>query len=69
MIKAVVMPAALAAAIASAPMTQAAPCNNQACLEKPFSEAGGPYVGNWTAHGEHVVVNADGSGTETTNYG
>jgi hypothetical protein len=57
------------AAIASAPLAQADPCNNQACLQKSFPEAGGPYVGNWGAHGEHVVVNADGSGTETSNYG
>jgi hypothetical protein len=63
------MAAALAAAVACAPMGQADPCNNQACLQKPFSETGGPYVGNWGAHGEHVVVNADGSGTETSNYG
>jgi hypothetical protein len=69
MIKTAVMPAALAAAIACAPMAQADPCNNQACLQSPFSQAGGPYVGNWGAHGEHVVVNADGSGTETSNYG
>src|SRR6202044_2036559 len=69
MINAAVMPAVLAAAVACAPMAQAEPCNNQACLEKPFSEAGGPYVGNWGAHGEHVVVSADGSGTETSNYG
>ena len=58
-----------AVTIACAPMAQADPCNNQACLQSPFSQAGGPYVGNWGAHGEHVVVNADGSGTETSNYG
>jgi hypothetical protein len=50
-------------------MAQADPCNNQACPQSPFSQAGGPYVGDWGAHGEHVVVNADGSGTETSNYG
>jgi hypothetical protein len=69
MIKAAVIAAAMAAAIAGAPMAQADPCNNQACLDTPFSQAGGPYVGNWGAHNEHVVVNADGSGTETSNYG
>ena len=69
MIKTAVMPVALAAAIVCAPAAQADPCNNQACLQSPFSQAGGPYVGNWGAHGEHVVVNADGSGTETSNYG
>ena len=42
---AVVVPAVLAAGIACAPVAQADPCNNQACLSKPFSSAGGPYVG------------------------
>ncbi len=45
------------------------PCNNQACLSKPFSEAGGPYVGEWVAHKERVVVNPDGTGTEVSAYG
>ncbi len=44
------------------PTALADPCNNQACLQRPFSQAGGPYVGDWCAHNEHVVVNADGSG-------
>jgi hypothetical protein len=57
------------AALAVAPMAHAAPCNNQACLSQPFSVAGGPYVGDWGAHKEHVVVRSDGSGTETSNYG
>jgi hypothetical protein len=57
------------AAVACAPFAQADRCNNQACLDTPFADAGGPYIGNWVAHGERVVVNADGSGTETSNYG
>jgi hypothetical protein len=65
---AVVMPA-LAAAIACAPVAQADPCNTQACLQKSFTEAGGPFVGSWGAHGEGVTVNADGSGVETTRRG
>jgi hypothetical protein len=68
-IKAAVVPAALATTIACAPVAQADPCNNQACLQRPFSQAGGPYIGDWGAHKEHVVVNADGSGTETSSYG
>ena len=59
----------MGAALVVAPVGHADPCNNQACLQNPFSEAGGPYVGDWGAHGEHVVVDADGSGTETSNYG
>jgi hypothetical protein len=55
--------------VACPPAALAEPCNNQACLQTPFSQSGGPYVGEWSAHGEHVVVNADGSGTETSNYG
>jgi hypothetical protein len=60
---------AAVAAVACVPITKADPCNNQACLQKSFSQAGGPYVGNWSAHNERVVVNADGSGTETSSYG
>ena len=55
--------------VACPPAALAEPCNNQACLQTPFSQSGGPYVGEWSAHGEHVIVNADGSGTETSNYG
>jgi hypothetical protein len=29
----------------------------------------GPYIGQWGAHGEHLTVNADGSGQETYNGG
>src|ERR1700749_1149694 len=68
MIKTAVMPIALAA-MAYAPGPQADPCNNQACLQSPFSQAGGPYIGDWGAHGEHAVVNAAGSGTEASTYG
>jgi hypothetical protein len=69
MIKAVTVSTAVATAITCAPVAHADPCNNQACLATPFSQAGGPYVGDWGAHGEHVVVRSDGSGTETSNYG
>jgi hypothetical protein len=65
----VVIPAVLAAGIACAPVVQADPCNNQACLQKSFAEAGGPFIGSWGAHGEGVTVNADGSGVETTRRG
>lgn len=57
------------AAITIAPSANAEPCTNQACLSQPFSVAGAPYVGHWGAHGETVVVNADGSGVETYNGG
>lgn len=69
--KALVIPAVLAATagIACSPMVQADPCNNQACLSKSFAEAGGPFIGQWGAHGESVTVNADGSGTETYSAG
>lgn len=53
----------------AAPPALADPCNNQACLANPFTQSGGPFVGEWGAHKEHVVVNADGAGTETSNYG
>lgn len=69
MIKAAAVSAAFSAAIALAAVAQADPCNTQACLQNPFSQTGGPYVGDWGAHEEHVVVNADGSGIETSNSG
>ncbi|HEX4558912.1 MAG TPA: hypothetical protein VH166_06940 [Mycobacterium sp.] len=50
-------------------VAHADPCNNQACLSQPFSSAGGPYVGEWQAHREHVSVSSDGNGTEVSNYG
>ena len=67
--KSVAMPAVLAAGIACTPVVQADPCNTQACLQKSFAEAGGPFIGQWGAHGEGVTVNADGSGVETTRRG
>jgi len=67
--RAVVMLAVLAAGIACAPLVKADPCNNQACLQKSFAEAGGPFIGSWAAHGEGVTVNADGSGVETSRRG
>lgn len=54
---------AVAAAITFAPSADA--CTGQACLGKPFSEVGTPFVGTWQAHEEHLVVNADGTGVET----
>ncbi|TAM64730.1 hypothetical protein [Mycobacterium sp.] len=67
MMKAVMVPAVLAAGIACAPVGQADP--GQAGLSQPFSQAGGPFVGDWGAHKERVVVNSDGSGTETYSGG
>ncbi|WP_454792611.1 hypothetical protein [Mycolicibacterium lutetiense] len=37
-------------------------CPGQAGLGEPFSVAGGPYVGRWGAHGEKMIVHADGTG-------
>ncbi len=37
----------------------------QAGLSQPFSVAGGPFVGQWGAHGESMTINADGTGSET----
>jgi hypothetical protein len=54
---------AVAAAITFVPSAHA--CSDQACLGKPFSEAGTPFVGTWQAHEESLVVNADGTGVET----
>lgn len=66
--KTLIAVAPLALSFLAAP-AYADPCNNQACLSQPFSVAGGPYVGEWIAHGERVVVSPDGSGTEVSNYG
>ncbi|MGB7871510.1 MAG: hypothetical protein WBM01_25150 [Mycobacterium sp.] len=66
--KTLIAVALLALSLLAAP-AYADPCNNQACLSQPFSVAGGPYVGEWVAHGERVVVSPDGSGTEVSNYG
>jgi hypothetical protein len=41
----------------------------QADLEKPFATAGGPFIGQWVAHGEHVTVNPDGTGVEMSSRG
>jgi hypothetical protein len=66
---AVVIPAVLAASIACVPVAQADPGGGQAALQKSWAEAGGPFIGEWGAHKERVVVNADGTGIETSNYG
>ena len=55
---------AAALGIACAPLAAGQPG-----LSQPFSVAGGPYVGEWGAHGEHLSVNSDGTGTETSRYG
>jgi hypothetical protein len=65
--KALVIPAVLAAGIACAPLAQADP--GQAGLSQPFSVAGGPFVGQWGAHGESMTINADGTGSETYGKG
>lgn len=65
--KIALVPAVLSAGIACAPLAQADP--GQAGLSQPFSQAGGPFIGSWGAHKERVVVNADGSGTETYSGG
>src|SRR5690625_1138080 len=64
--KLMVVPVVLAAGITCAPLVQADPGGGQASLGQPFSEAGGPFVGQWHAHGEGLTINADGSAVETT---
>ncbi len=59
------MVAAAAATIFTPAANADPPCNNQACLSKPFSQAGVPFIGHWVAHEEGVTVNPDGTGTET----
>jgi hypothetical protein len=59
----------VAAGIACAPVAQADPCTTQACLQKSFADAGGPYIGSGGAHKEGVTVGSDGSGTEISDYG
>lgn len=67
MVRTIVLSIFTAVAITGAPTTQADP--GQAGLGRPFSEAGGPFVGVWYAHGEKVGVNADGTGMETSGAG
>ena len=55
-------------AIAVACPVQADP-GGQAGLSRPFAQAGGPFIGQWGAHGEGVTVNPDGSGVETSGMG
>jgi hypothetical protein len=62
------VPAALAAAITFSPLAHADP-GDQARLSQPFSQAGGPFSGDWGAHKEHIAISSDGTGTETSNYG
>ncbi|MGA9678278.1 MAG: hypothetical protein WBR28_24485 [Mycobacterium sp.] len=56
-----------AAGITCASFAQADP--GQAGLSQPFSVAGGPFVGQWGAHGEGLNINADGTAVETTRTG
>lgn len=56
------------AAITFVPVVHADP-GGQAGLSRPFSAAGGPFIGDWGAHKERVTVNADGSGVETAGRG
>ncbi len=66
--KTLVPVALLALSLLAAP-AYADPCNNQACLSQPFSEAGTPFVGDWGAHKERVTVSSDGTGVETSSSG
>ena len=52
--KTLIAVALLALSLLAAP-AYADPCNNQACLSQPFSEAGTPFVGDWGAHKERVT--------------
>ncbi len=58
-----VLATALGAGLAFAAPVHADP--GQAGLSQPFSVAGGPFVGQWGAHGESMTINADGTGSET----
>jgi hypothetical protein len=60
--------AAAIAAITCTPVAHADP-GDQAALSKPFSQAGAPFVGDWGAHEEHIIINSDGTGTETSSSG
>jgi hypothetical protein len=59
--------AAIAAALFIAPRAHADP--NQADLARPFSQYADNFAGNWGAHKETVVINTDGTGTETADRG
>jgi hypothetical protein len=59
---------ALALTIFTSPV-HADPGGGPAALTRPFAQAGGPFIGDWTAHGEKVTVTADGTGVETSRYG
>jgi hypothetical protein len=57
------------AALTLAALVHADPGGDQAGLSQPFSEAGGPYIGQWGAHGESLTVDSDGTGSETYSGG
>ena len=57
MLKAVLIPAVVAAGVACVPVAQADP--GQADLSQPFSQAGGPFTGTWTGHCETVTLDSE----------
>jgi hypothetical protein len=69
MIKTIFAAVGAAALVIASPLVHADPGGGQADLSQPFSSAGGPFIGEWQAHGEHVTVNGDGTGTEVYRTG
>jgi hypothetical protein len=67
--KALAGAALVVAVILFPPTANAGPGGDQGNIGQPFSSAGGPFVGSWGSHTEHVTVNADSTGTETSIYG
>jgi hypothetical protein len=55
-----------AAAIAFAPLAGGLILTPTAAADVPGL---GPFIGQWGAHGEHLIVNPDGTGSETYNGG
>ena len=66
---AAVAPLLVSSAMMLTPGVAHATPDDQAGLSRPFSQAGGPFIGNWGAHGEKVTVDGDGSGTEVASRG
>lgn len=67
--KALVTGVAAVAATIIGPLAQADPGGGQESLSQPFSQAGAPFVGQWSAHKDGVVVHPDGTGSETSSVG
>ncbi len=63
------MKKALIAGMTAAAAITFAPTAHADQLSQPFAVAGGPFVGQWGAHGESLSINPDGSGYETYNGG